>query len=331
MQSSPSAASLDVSLPIGTSSSHDVRDRIALCCSHAEAATWEAGLRAALPRASISAWPAADEEAECAIVWSPTQGFMDAHPRLRIIFNMGAGVDALMKLRLPLHARIVRIEDGGMAVQMAEYVSHAVLRHFREFDIYELATAAGAWTPRTPPVRSDFPIGVMGLGALGQRVATTLARFDFPVFGWSQSPKRIDGVTCFAGQAEFHAFLASSRFLVCMLPLTSSTQDIMCLDTLSRLRRGGYVINVARGAHLVEEDLLSLIESGHLAGATLDVTRTEPPPADHPFRCNPRIRMTPHIAAQTVVSEAMTQIVSKIRMGAARGDVSGMVDPAKGY
>jgi glyoxylate/hydroxypyruvate reductase A len=304
---------------------------IALCCTHAEAATWESGLRAALPDASIDAWPTASPQARCAIVWAPTQDFFDAHPALELVFNMGAGIDALLKLRLPPRARIVRIEDGGMAVQMADYVCHAALRHLREFDAYDAAAAACAWLPRKPRLRSDFPVGVMGLGALGRKAATSLRQFDFPVFGWSQSPKAIEGVTCLSGPAQFDRFLAATRILVCLLPLTPDTRDILCHASLSRLRPGGYVINVARGAQLVEEDLLALIDNGHLAGATLDVTRTEPLPAGHPFWLHPRITLTPHIAAQTVVLEAITQIAAKL-LAWQRGEMpAGTVDAARGY
>lgn len=304
---------------------------IALCCSHVEGATWEAGLRAALPQARLCTWPTVAANAECAIVWSPTQEFMDAHPKLRLIFNMGAGVDALVRLRLPPQARVVRIEDGGMAVQMADYVCHAVLRHFREFDVYAACAAAQAWSPRKPRVREDFPVGVMGLGALGLRVATTLARFDFPVLGWSQSHKQINGVECLAGPVEFNDFLSRTRILVCMLPLTPDTRDILNQDSLSRLKTGAYLINVARGAHLVEEDLLKLIDSGHITGATLDVTREEPLPASHPFWRCPEITLTPHISAQTVVSEAIRQIASKINARLDSPSLSGIVDPARGY
>ncbi|QHI99455.1 glyoxylate/hydroxypyruvate reductase A [Xylophilus rhododendri] len=305
--------------------------RIALCCSHVEGATWEAQLRSALPDTAISTWPKADPEARCAIVWSPTQAFLDAHPALEVIFNMGAGVDALLRLQLPPQARIVRIEDGGMAVQMADYVCHAVLRHFREFDVYAGSAAAGQWAPRKPRFRQDFPVGVMGLGALGRRVAESVAAFDFPVLGWSQSPKQIEGVTCLHGADQFDRFLQGTRILVNMLPLTPDTQDIMRRDTLSRLLPGAYVINVARGAHLVEDDLLALLDSGHIAGATLDVTREEPLPAGHPFWQRREIALTPHIAAQTVVQEAIAQIAAKVQAGFDRADLPGAVDPSRGY
>jgi glyoxylate/hydroxypyruvate reductase A len=304
---------------------------MALYCDHAQATEWADGLRAALPGATIDTWPAPSAGARHAIVWSPTQAFMDAHPALELILNMGAGVDALLKLRLPPKARIVRIEDGGMAVQMADYVCHAVLRHFREFDVYDASAAAGRWAPRAGRARGDFPVGVMGLGALGHRVVKSLQQFDFPVRGWSRSPKTIDGVACFSGPAQFDEFLAATRILVCMVPLTPDTRDILCRASLSKLQPGGYLINVARGAHLVEDDLLALLDSGHLAGAMLDVTRTEPLPAGHPFWSHSKVTITPHISAQTLVSESIAQMVQKIQ-AVQRGEVpAGLVDPARGY
>jgi len=218
-----------------------------------------------------------------------------------------------------------------MAVQMAEYVCHAVIRHFREFDAYEADTRQGKWSFRKPRARADFPVGIMGLGVLGARVAQSLAQFEFPVNGWSRSPKVVDGVRCFSGADGFNDFLAASRMLVCLLPLTPDTRDIMNFDSLSRLRAGGYVINVARGAHLVDDDLLALLESGHLAGATLDVFRTEPLPAGHPFWTHPKITVTPHTSARTLRSESIAQIAGKIAALQRGEPVAGVVDREQGY
>ena len=152
----------------------------------------------------------------------------------------------------------------------------------------------------------------MGLGVLGQRVAQAVAHFEFPVLGWSRVGKTVPGVRCFAGPGQFDEFLAATRVLVCLLPLTPETEDIMNARSLSRLKPGGYVINVARGAHLVDEDLIALLDSGHLAGAALDVFRTEPLPADHPFWRHPKITVTPHTSARTLRDESIAQIAGKI-------------------
>ena len=190
---------------------------------------------------------------------------------------------------------------------------------------------AGQWAFRKPRLRQDFPVGVLGLGVLGERVARALAQFDFPVNGWSRTPKAIDGVRTFSGAEGMNDFLAASRVLVNLLPLTPETENILNRATLSRLQAGGYVINVARGAHLVDGDLIALLDSGHLAGATLDVFRTEPLPADHPFWSHPRITLTPHTSARTLRDESITQMVGKI-VALERGEaIAGIVDPVRGY
>lgn len=305
--------------------------RIVVCCTEMKPAPWIAGLSAALPGAVVEEWRPGAPAADHAVVWAPPQQLFDEQPRLKGIFNTGAGVDALLGLRLPRESVLVRLDDAGMSVQMAEYVTHALIRHFREFDIYAADVAQGKWSFRKPRLREDFPVGIMGLGVLGQRVARAVQAFEFPVLGWSRSPKALQGVRCYAGEAQFSEFLAETRVLVCLLPLTEETRGIMNRESLSQLRPGAYLINVARGAHLVEEDLIPLIDSGHLAGATLDVFRQEPLPAAHPFWRHPKIVVTPHTSARTLRDESVAQIAGKI-LRLERGEsIAGIVDPTKGY
>jgi glyoxylate/hydroxypyruvate reductase len=252
---------------------------ITFCCTDTKAEPWLAGLRAALPDASVEVWQPGAPPADYAVVWAPPQPFLDEQPRLKALFNIGAGVDALLQLRLPPAARIVRLDDAGMSVQMAEYVCHAVIRHFRELDGYEADVSQGKWSFRKPHSRVDYPVGVLGLGVLGERVAQALRVFEFPVHGWSRSPKTLEGVVCHSGPDRLDSFLSQCRVLVNLLPLTPETSDILNRRTLSLLKPGGYLINVARGAHLVEADLIELLDRGQLAGATLDVFRVEPLPA----------------------------------------------------
>lgn len=296
-----------------------------------KAAPWIELLRAALPGAEVAEWAPGAPPADYVVVWAPPQQLFDEQPQIKGIFNTGAGVDALLKLQLPPQARLVRLDDAGMSVQMAEYVCHAVIRHFREFDTYEAATRRGQWTFRKPRSREDFPVGVMGLGVLGTRVAQALLPFEFPVRGWSRSPRQVDGVQCFAGEDQFDAFLAASRILVCLLPLTAQTEGILNRRTLGRLQPGGYLINVARGGHLVEDDLLAVLESGQLAGATIDVLRQEPPPAEHPFWRHPKIVLTPHTSARTDRDASVAQIAGKIRALERGEPVAGVVDLKRGY
>lgn len=305
--------------------------KITFCCTGTKPEPWLAGLRAALPGAQVEVWQAGAPAADHAVVWAPPQQFFDEQTQLKGIFNIGAGVDALLKLRLPPQATVVRLDDAGMSVQMAEYVCHAVIRYFREFDGYEADVKAGKWSYRKPRERALFPVGVMGLGVLGERVARALTQFEFPVLGWSRSVKAIEGVRCLAGAAQFNDFLRASKVLVNLLPLTPETRDIMRLDSLSQLQAGGYVINVARGAHLVEEDLLTLLDSGQLAGATLDVFRTEPLPMEHPFWRHPKITITPHTSARTLRDESIAQIAGKIRALEAGQPIVGIVDSVRGY
>ena len=305
--------------------------KITFCCTDAKPEPWLQGFSAALLGAEISVWQPGAPQADYAVVWAPPQQFMDEQPALKALFNIGAGVDALLKLRLPPQALVVRLDDAGMAVQMAEYVCHAVIRHFREFDGYEADMAAGRWGYRKPRMRSDFAVGVMGLGVLGERVAKALAQFEFPVNGWSRSPKTIDGVRAFSGEHGFNGFLAASRVLVNLLPLTPETTNVINKDTLGRLQPGAYVINVARGAHLVDEDLLALIDSGHVAGATLDVFRTEPLPVGHAFWNHPKITITPHTSARTLREESIAQIARKMAAQERGEAIAGVVQPARGY
>ncbi len=305
--------------------------RISFCCTGTPPEPWLSALRAALPQAQVELWSPGSPQADYAVVWAPPQQFLDEQSELKTIFTIGAGVDGLLKLQLPPQVALVRLEDAGMAVQMAEYVSHAVLRHFREFDAYESQARQGQWLQRRARRHADFPVGVLGLGVLGARVAQTLTQFDFPVNGWSRTAKVIEGVQCYADRNQLQQFLAATRILVCLLPLTDQTQGILNRDTLSRLLPGGYVINVARGAHLVDEDLIALLDIGQLAGATLDVFRTEPLPADHAFWTHPKIQITPHISARTLRKESVAQIVEKI-MTLQRGEsVAGFVNRQQGY
>lgn len=312
--------------------------RLLFCCTDTNPEPWLAGLRRALPQATVELWAPGAAPAEVAVVWAPPQAFFDEQPALRAVFNIGAGVDALLARRIAEDTLIVRLDDAGMAVQMAEYVCHAVIRHFREFDVYEADTKAGRWAFRKPRRREDFVVGVLGLGVLGARVAQALRGFEFPVQGWSRSqklmesgPGRPDGITTFAGAEGLHAMLAPCRVLVNLLPLTDDTRNILNRDTLSRLPPGGYLINAARGAHLVDEDLIALLDSGHLAGATLDVFRSEPLPADHPFWRHPRITITPHTSARTLRDESIAQIAAKITALNRGEPIVGVVNRLRGY
>ena len=310
--------------------------KIVFCCTNTKAEPWLEGFRSALPGVDIWEWQAAPEGqapklADHAVVWSPPQAFIDEQTKLQNLFNTGAGVDALLKLQLPAQLNVVRLNDAGMSVQMAEYVCHAVIRYFREFEHYAQDAAAKRWSFRKPAVRAEFPIGILGAGVLGSKVAAALKQFEFPVNVWSRTAKELPGIQSFAGHEQLPAFLNASRVLVNLLPLTAETENILNRATLSQLQPGAFLINVARGKHLLEQDLLDLLQEGHMAGATLDVFRVEPLPQDHPFWQHPKINITPHTSARTLRDESIAQIASKIKAVYAGQPIEGRVSRERGY
>jgi len=310
--------------------------KIVFCCTNTKAEPWLEGFRQALPGVDIWEWQAAQpghapKLADHAVVWSPPQSFIDEQSQLQNLFNIGAGVDALLKLNLPASLNIVRLNDAGMSVQMAEYVCHAVIRHFREFDHYDKDAQSQRWSYRKPSLRADFAVGVLGAGVLGSHVAKSLQTFEFPVNVWSRSPKHIEGVNSFTAAAQLPEFLKATRVLVNLLPLTPDTENILNREHLLQLQHGAYLINVARGRHLVEQDLIDAIDAGHMAGATLDVFRQEPLPQDHAFWTHPKITVTPHTSARTLRDESIAQIARKIKAVYAGQDIEGRVDKVRGY
>lgn len=271
--------------------------------------------------------------ADYALVWKPPAEMLRGRTDLKAIFNLGAGVDAILQLgdALPAGVPVVRLDDAGMGVQMAEFVAHAVLRYFRRLDAYAMQNREQVWRFLTPYEKKDFSVGVLGLGVLGNRIVDALRGFDFPINGWSRTQKNIDGVNCYAGQDGLDEFLRASRVLVVILPLTNETENLLDKAKLAQLPKGAYVINVARGAHIIEADLLELIQQGHIAGATLDVFREEPLPPAHPFWREPRVTITPHISALTMRNESARQIATKIIALENGQQVIGLVDPSRGY
>lgn len=295
---------------------------------------WIDPLQAAIPGAQFYRWDESGPSvgAELAVARRPSKNLLLREPGIQAIFSLTAGVDALLNLPgLTDDVAMFRLEDAGMAAQMAEYAAYAVIRASRQFAQYEGLKQQARWQPLAPIKRSQWPIGVLGMGVMGARVAQTLAALDYPVAGWSRSGKPLPGVETFAGNEQLPAFLARTRVLINTLPLTDETQGILCRDTLSQLLPDAHLVNVGRGDHLVEEDLLALLDSGHIAGATLDVFRQEPLPADHPFWRHPNVTITPHTSATTLRDETLVQIAEKINSFMRGEPVSGRVVRGRGY
>ena len=307
--------------------------RLLFYTAGSNAESWLEALRREFVGAPIDGWPSAlAGDADYALVWKPPVELLHALGKVKAIFNLGAGVDSMPDVSaLPRNARLVRLEDAGMAEQMAEYVCHAVLHRYREFDAYAEQQQIAEWRQRPRLPKSEFSVGILGLGVLGTAVATALAPFEFPLRAWSRTHKSLSGVATSTGMAELDDFLAGVRLLVCLLPLTNQTQRLLDGARLSRLPRGAYLVNVSRGGLVVDDDLLALLDSEQLAGATLDVFRDEPLPREHRFWHHPRVTLTPHVSALTLVEESVAQIAAKIRRLEAGLPITGVVGRERGY
>ena len=187
------------------------------------------------------------------------------------------------------------------------------------------------WQPRRRIEKSGFGVGILGFGRLGQSVADAVAPFGFPLRGWSLSRKAAAGVESYAGHAELRPFLAASRVVVCLLPSTPQTRGLLGGGTLAALPRGAHLVNVARGDIVVDEDLVAALDRGQLESATLDVFHHEPLPPGHPFWHHPRITLTPHVSAVTLVEDSVAQVAGKILQLERGESVTGIVDRARGY
>ncbi|WP_157218571.1 2-hydroxyacid dehydrogenase [Flavisphingomonas formosensis] len=263
--------------------------------------------------------------------WSPPAELIASLPNLKILFSIGAGVDQFDMAGLPPHVDVVRMIEPGIVAGMVEYATMAVLALHRDLIPYRAAQADQRWAPIKLVPAEQRRVGVMGLGQLGKAVLGALRLFGFALSGWSRSPHAVEGVTCHSGAAELDAFLAECDILLCLLPLTPDTRGILCRDLLVRLPQGAMLINAARGGHLVAQDLLDLLDEGHLSAAMLDVTDPEPLPPGHPFWSHPRILLTPHVASMTRADSAARALIANIRRHQAGEPMDGLVARGRGY
>lgn len=273
------------------------------------------------------------EDIDYALGFRPPAGLFNTLPKLKVIFSLGAGVDGFLSDKdFPKHIPLVRFVDHTLSREMMHYVVMHTLIFHRVQRQFDRAQAQKQWAQMFPPRRTeDTRIGILGLGEIGTMAGKYLRDLDFPVTGWSRTKKDVPGIKSFAGDGELAAFLGQSDILVCLLPLTPATRHILNKKTFAQLPQGAFVINAARGGHLVEDDLIAAIDSGHLAGATLDVFETEPLPATSPIWTHPKITVTPHVAAMTyprVAAQAVADAIAGHMKGAALDNV---VDFERGY
>jgi glyoxylate/hydroxypyruvate reductase A len=272
------------------------------------------------------------DEIRYALVWRQPPGSLARLPNLKAILVLGAGVDSVLSdPELPIDVPVVRLVDAGLPGPMAEYALYAVLHFQRRMADYFGQQRDAIWRPREEFLARQWPVGVMGLGVIGATVARRIRAQGFPVAGWSRSGKSIEGVEVFSATAGLDPFLARSRVLVNVLPLTPHTRGILNARTLSKMPPGSYVVNIGRGAHVIDADLIAALDSGQLAGAMLDVFEQEPLPANNPFWRHPKIIVTPHVAAPTLASESEAQVIENIARLERGYPPIGLVDLARGY
>jgi glyoxylate/hydroxypyruvate reductase A len=296
--------------------------------------SWVKYLGTLEPGIEIRVWPEVGDadEIEFALCWNHPLGELSKFKNLKCIASLGAGVDHLLRdPDLPDGVPVTRVVEYSMAQSMSEYVVLSVLNYCRQLDAYRSDQDQRHWQPRRPRLAEDTHIGIMGLGQLGCDAANKLKCLGFTVSGWSRTPKNIDGVQCFAGEDEFENFLSRSQILICLLPLTPSTKGILNRKMFDRLPQDAYVINVARGQHLVEKDLIQALDSGNLSGACLDVFDIEPLPAGHPFWRHPKIKVTPHISSITFPKAVAPQIIENYRRAKTGKRLLNVVNLKRGY
>lgn len=298
---------------------------------------WIKALEKAIPTAKVREWKQGDNDpADYALVWHPPVEMLEGR-KLTAVFALGAGVDSILsKLKahpnmLDMSIPLFRLEDTGMGLQMQEYAVSQVLHWFRRFDDYQALKNACQWQPLAEYSREEFTIGIMGAGVLGGKVAESLQTWGFPLRCWSRSRKAYPGVESFAGQEELGEFLSQTRVLINLLPNTAETVGIINSELLNQLQDGAYLLNLARGVHVNEDDLLAALNSHKLKGAMLDVFSREPLPVDSPLWKHPRVAMTPHIAAVTRPAEAVAYISRTIAQLEKGDAVTGQVDRERGY
>ncbi|MBL4893776.1 MAG: glyoxylate/hydroxypyruvate reductase A [Emcibacter sp.] len=284
------------------------------------------------PNLDIRIWPETGnkQDIEYVIVWNHPPGELTKYPNLKVIASFGAGVDHIFKDHdLPENVALTRLVDDSLSGQMCEYIAGVILNQRLRLTEYREYQAAGIWTPKEP--RPGNNVCLLGLGSIGREVARYLANLNFAVSGWSQSPKDMDNIATFQGPEALGKAVADADYIVCLLPLTPKTTNILDNTLFNKMKKGAYLINAGRGGHLNEDDLMDALYQQQLSGACLDVFKVEPLPEDHPFWRHPKIYLTPHCASVTHLDKAAAQLHENYLNMKNSRPLLNRVDPTKGY
>jgi len=299
----------------------------------ADAQKWRDCLATLAPQLEFRQWPDIGNPAEVhyILAWEPLTNLAEQFANLRLLYAAGAGVDQFDLARLPADVSLIRLVDSSMAEIMAEYVLFSVLAMHRDILAYQEDQRSGRWQPRPIVHASQRRVGIMGVGNLGRAALDRLQPLGFQLSGWNRSLKEVPGGHCYVGPDELEAFLGQCDILVNMLPLTPETAGILNAARLDCLPHGAGLINVGRGAHVIETALLSALNEGRLGGAVLDVLAQEPPTQDNPLWKHPRVLLTPHVASDVQIEGGVALIVENLRREREGMPLLNVVDRSKGY
>lgn len=305
---------------------------IAIIAPTRDTTIWRDGMTALDPTLDIRTYPDLGDRSEitCAVVWNHPRGILAEFPSLKLICSMGAGVDHIISdLDIPAHIPITKIVDDRLSFSMSNYIVMAVLHHHRRWDKYMQDKADKVWDQAANP-EIDVQIGIMGFGTLGQDAGKKLTALGFDVHGLSRKKVAFEGIETYS-EDELDLFLSKINVLVCLLPLVPENVGILNYELFSKMNRGTYLINVARGKHQVGDDIQRALDEGLLFGAFLDVFEEEPLPTDHWMWAHPDVQISPHNASLTNPTAAIPQIVDNHRSALAGGDLNNQIDRGKGY
>lgn len=294
---------------------------------------WAGHLRRAMPGLEVRVWPDVGDPDDIAyaLVWKPPHGFLAPFRNLKLLINLGAGIDSLVgRTDLP-DLPVMRLSDPDMTGQMVAYCVGATLRYARDFDIFERATRAGRWEHHYPRRCKDIRVGVLGLGELGRPVAEALAGLGFAVSGWARGPRTIPGVETHAGAQALLPFLSRLDIAICLLPDTPDTRGLLGQAAFAALPAGAAFVNASRGVVVDEDALVAALRSGHLRGATLDAFVTEPLPPDHPLWQIETVLVTPHLASYAGPAGSASEIAANIARLERGEPLLHLADPRRGY
>jgi len=295
---------------------------------------WEKILKEKLPNTLIEVYPKVKDSSTVnfVICWKPKNNVLSKFPNVKVIQSVGASIDHITNSQKISNSTIIsRIVDKQLSIDMWEFLVAVVLSEIKILPDYANQQRLKIWKQHQYQSIKNTTIAILGLGKIGGLVAENFANLGFKVKGWSSSKKEISNVHSFSGEHEFDDFLENSNFLINLLPLTKQTEGILNEKILQKLTTGTFLINVGRGEHLIDKDLIKLLDSSHLSGALLDVFHEEPLPKNHPFWTHPKIKITPHIASLTNVESVINQVIENYQRFINNQELLHTVSIQKGY